>query len=151
MPSHLNHPPPVLWSRQDAIGLVTMAAHRVVPGSAGFVLLDRDRRFRELLVLPDPERTGPGTGRLGPERASENLPRLLDIICTPEGDPPTLLLLTDRSGETPLDRPGDELLWQELHAAAATRGTTLLDWFVLADQRWAFSVAEFAPTPAGWT
>jgi hypothetical protein len=58
-------------------------------------------------------------------------------------------LLTDRTGETMADRPDDELAWEELVGQATAAGLELLDWWVIFGTQ-AFSVAEFAPTPAGW-
>ena len=61
-------------------------------------------------------------------------------------------LLRDRQDairEVPADRSDDELTWMEIAALAAEHDVTVYDWLVLSD-RWAFSVAEFAPVPAQW-
>lgn len=39
--------------------------------------------------------------------------------------------------------------WEELVGLARSLRLQLLDWWVTVDQQ-AFSIAEFAPTPAGW-
>ena len=60
-----------------------------------------------------------------------------------------MVLFTDRTGEVPADRPDDELTWMELSAHAEAAGVSLLDWIVVWG-RYAFSVAQFAPSPARW-
>jgi hypothetical protein len=60
-----------------------------------------------------------------------------------------LLLVTDRTGERPVLRDGDELRWQEWSATLEGLGWRLVDWLVRVDC-YAFSVAEFAPTATGW-
>jgi hypothetical protein len=61
-----------------------------------------------------------------------------------------LLIVTNRSGEVPADRPDDELVWEEMVGATRSRKVVLLDWWILWGQK-AFSAAEFAPSGPGWT
>ena len=67
----------------------------------------------------------------------------------PVGSVRRLLLVTDRTGERPVMRDGDELRWQEWSALMDGRGWRLVDWLVRVDC-YVFSVAEFAPTATGW-
>jgi hypothetical protein len=60
-----------------------------------------------------------------------------------------VMLVSNRTGEEPADRPDDELVWEELVGTAAARGVGLLDWWVLWGTT-AFSIAEHAPTPASY-
>jgi hypothetical protein len=104
-------------------------------GSATLVLLDEDRRLVDLYVVED---------------GDAELRRLVEAVC--EADIPDvtdMVLISDRTGEEPADRPDDELLWMELVELAEDWDVVLLDWFVLAG-RYSFSVAEYAPIPAQW-
>ena len=125
-----------LQTQCDALGFVAALLTRTVPGEVDAIFLDDDRRIVELFRMADAE------------------PLLADFVystCSTDEEWVTgLLLVTDRTGRVPLDAPDDELRWQELVASAAEGGVTLYDWFVTADRRWAYSVAEHAPTPAQW-
>lgn len=126
-----------LLTDADALELVSTIVTRTEPGDVVTLFLDDDRRIVELFHV---------TGGAEPL-----LPKFVEMTCSlDEPDVTGLLIVTDRSGEIPLDRPDDELVWQELVDTARSGGVTLYDWFVVADHRWAFSVAEFSPTPAQW-
>ncbi len=119
----------------DAIQMVGAIARRTNHGDVAAIYLNREGEIVELFVFAD---------------GAEHLDQLVDITCSPdEPEVAQLVLVTDRTGEVPADRPDDELLWMELHANAAEGATQLMDWFVTSG-RYAFSVAEFAPIPAGW-
>jgi hypothetical protein len=119
----------------DATDFVAEMARRSSPGTAVAVALDRQRRLVDFRPIED---------------GADHLPDVLRfiVLC---GDRRTeqVLLLTDRTGETLADHPDDELLWEELVGLARSLGVHLLDWWVMFGTK-AFSVAEFAPTPAGW-
>ena len=119
----------------DAMQMVGAIARRTNHGDVAAIYLNHDGEIVELFVFTD---------------GAEHLDQLVYITCSPdEPEVAQLVLVTDRTGEVPADRPDDELLWMELHANAAEGATQLMDWFVTSG-RYAFSVAEFAPIPAGW-
>jgi hypothetical protein len=113
------------------------AIRRVVdrPGSLIVVLIDEDRRLVDLVIIED-----------GADQMVYAVEKLVDADLA---DVAAMVLVTDRTGEVPADRPDDRLVWMELVALAETGGITLLDWFVVWG-RYAFSPAEFAPVPAQW-
>ena len=122
-------------SQADAMQMVGAIARRTNHGDVAAIYLNHDGEVVELFVFTD---------------GAEHLDQLVDITCSPdEPEVAQLVLVTDRTGEVLADRPDDELLWMELHANAAEGATQLMDWFVTSG-RYAFSVAEFAPIPAGW-
>jgi hypothetical protein len=122
-------------SQADAMQMVGAIARRTNHGDVAAIYLNHDGEIVELFVFTD---------------GAEHLDQLVYITCSPdEPEVAQLVLVTDRTGEVPADRPDDELLWMELHANAAEGATQLMDWFVTSG-RYAFSVAEFAPIPAGW-
>lgn len=89
----------------------------------------------------------------------------VEVFLPVEGDPPiaetvgrlaffglpreSMLVISNRTGEEPADRPGDELEWECARGAAEEHGVRLLDWWIV----WGtalFSAAEFAPSGPGW-
>src|SRR4051794_15660139 len=124
-------------TKADALAFVNCVSRRSNPGDVCTVFLDDDRRIVELFVL---------------EQGETHLADFVDLACSlDEEDVTGLLLVSDRTGQVPIDRPDDELTWQELVGVAADGGVTLYDWWVTADGRWAYSLPQFAPTPAQWT
>jgi hypothetical protein len=124
-----------LRTREDAVHFVAALARRTTPATATMIFGDRSGKVVEMFCI---------------EGGADHLPDLVEFTCSPdEEDVCCLLLVTDRSGETPADRPDDELTWVELHASARDGGVELLDWFVTSG-RWMFSIAEFAPIQAAW-
>lgn len=124
-----------LRTREDAVQFVAAVAGRTTPATATMILGDRSGKVIGVFCVED---------------GADHLPDLVEFTCSPdENDVCCLLLVTDRSGETPADRPDDELTWVELHASARDGGVELLDWFVTSG-RWMFSIAEFAPIPVAW-
>jgi hypothetical protein len=119
----------------DATVLLRSVSRAAQRGSATVVLLDEDRRLVDLVMVED---------------GSEELVAVVEAVCEALiPDVTDMLLVTDRSGETPCDRPDDELVWIELVELTDSWDITLLDWFVVSG-RYSFSVAEFAPIPAQW-
>jgi hypothetical protein len=119
----------------DATVLLQSVSRADRRGSATVVLLDEDRRLVDLLMVDD---------------GGDELLAVVRAVCEALiPDVTDMLLVTDRSGETPCDRPDDELVWMELVELTDSWDITLLDWFVVSG-RYSFSVAEFAPTPAQW-
>ena len=104
----------VFDSLEHALPLVAMLAERSSPGMASLIFVDDERRLLDMFFIED---------------GADHLPELLYLLCSPdEPEYSGLLLLTDRTGEDPVDRPDDELVWQELVDLAASGATTLLDW-----------------------
>ncbi len=123
-------------TQMDAMEMVAAIARRTCCGDVAAVFLNDGGEIVELFLFAE---------------GAEHLDELVYITCSPdEPEVAQLFLVTDRTGEVPADRPDDELLWMELHANAAEGETRLMDWFVTSG-RYAFSVAEFAPIPAGWS
>ena len=105
------------------------------PGSLTLVLVDDDRCLVDFFVVED---------------GAEQMIYVVEKIVEEDWpDVTAIVLVTDRTGEVPADRPDDELVWMELSSLATFYGVTLLDWFVVWGTN-AFSVAEFAPVPAQW-
>jgi hypothetical protein len=128
-----------LRTQADALQLVACISRRSNPGDVCAVFLDDDRRIVELFVTQDAD------------SVDDFLPQFVYVTCSPdETDVTGLMLVSDRTGQVPLDRPGDEIRWQELVANAAEGGVTLYDWFIIADRRFAYSLPQFAPTPPQW-
>lgn len=124
-----------LHNRQDAMEFVAAVTRRTTSGSATMVFADRRGHVVEMFCV---------------ENGGDSLPELVALTCSAtDPEEGRLLLITDRTGEVPVDRPDDELTWIELHATAAVGEVDLLDWFVTSSH-YAFSVAEFAPIDAAW-
>ncbi|MEY2421063.1 MAG: hypothetical protein QOI95_1130 [Acidimicrobiaceae bacterium] len=128
-----------LRTQAEALQLVACISRRSDPGNVCAVFLDDDRRIVDLFVIQDAD------------SVDDFLPQFVYVTCSPDQTDVTgLVLVSDRTGQVPLDRPGDELRWQELVANAAEGGVTLYDWFIVADRRFAYSLPQFAPTPPQW-
>ena len=122
-------------SAADAMLVAKALWKQRLPGSAAVILLDDEQRLVDLVCVVD---------------GGDHLLDIVAMLCGAEvPDVTGLLLLSDRTGEVPADRSDDELTWMEIAALAAENEITVYDWLVLSD-RWAFSVAEFAPIPAKW-
>lgn len=79
-----------------------------------------------------------------------SLPEFVKLFCGLWAPGEALLLVSNRTGEVPANRPDDTQTWMEMTAQCSAEDVVLLDWFVIWE-RSAFSLAETAPTPAGWT
>jgi len=122
-------------SAADAMLVARGLWNQRLPGSAAVILLDEERQLVDLLCVVD---------------GGDKLPDIVAMLCSAEMPNVTgLLLLSDRTGEVPADRPDDELTWMELLDLGASSDITVYDWLVISDH-WAFSVAEFIPVPAEW-
>jgi len=124
-----------LASVAETMPLLKAAAARMGEGSALVALLDRHRRLIELIPV---------------EATDEELPELARILAVAPDPVRAVVVATPRVQRVPADKPDDESRWEEMQAAFADSPVTLLDWFVLCGGRWAWSVAEFASTPAQW-
>ena len=123
-------------TQADAMEMVGAIARRSRYGDVAAVYLNEDGEIVELFLFSG---------------GADHLPELVYFTCcADEPEVVRVFLITDRTGEVSADRPDDELLWMELHANAAEGATQLMDWFVTSG-RYAFSVAEFAPIPSGWS
>jgi DNA repair protein RadC len=119
----------------DALVLLRSLSREGQRGSATLVLLDEDRRLVDLFVV---------------EGGDSQLRHITELVCQADmPDVTDMLIVSDRTGEAPADRPDDELTWMELVDLAESWDITLLDWFVVTG-RYSFSVAQFAPIPAQW-
>ena len=75
---------------------------------------------------------------------------VVDLVCAlNEGRAVTALVVSDRTGEVPVDRVDDSCTWFAAHAAAADHGVRLLDWLVVSGH-FVFSAADHTTIPAGW-
>ena len=84
-----------------------------------------------------------------PMEPDSPLPEVVALIASIALPGERLMLVSNRTGQYCADRPTDELEWEEMVGVARANGIVLLDWFVTYGTK-AFSLAEFAPTPAGW-
>lgn len=110
------------------------------------VLASRIRPGAELILLFDEDGTLDITF---PVPLGVPLPSVVDSVTQVADQGWSLVIVSNRTGEVPADRPGDELVYEEVRGAALARGVQLLDWYVIWDTK-AFSVAEFAPSGPGW-
>ena len=129
-----NEPVARIRDRRDALELVKAARTRVPAGVDLVVLLEPDGGWIDAFPME------PGTP----------LPDVVEMCASRLVPGAALVIVTNRTGEVPADRPDDELLWEELGGIARSHGTHLLDWFVFSGQ-WAFSVTEFSPSGDGWS
>lgn len=125
----------VVQSATDFFPLLKSLRKLDIPGCVSVVFLRPDRRFYDSITVTD-----------GGCRVPQVVSHLLNIEDPKVG---AIVLASDRTGEVPADRPDDEFDWVGMHEAASHCGIDLLDWFVVWGTK-AFSVAEFAPVPAGW-
>lgn len=127
---------PIAWirDRDGALELVAAATTRVPVGVDVVVLLDPDGGWIEAFPME------PGS----------SLPEVVELCASRLVPGAALLIVSNRTGEVPADRSGDELAWEELRGIATSHGIHLLDWFVFSG-RWTFSAAEFAPSGDGWS
>jgi len=77
------------------------------------------------------------------------LAEVVELIASVASPGERLMLISNRTGQGCADRPDDELVWEEMVGMARANDIVLLDWFVTWGTK-AFSLAEFAPTPAAW-
>lgn len=61
-----------------------------------------------------------------------------------------VVLASLRAGRGRVARPSDELRWEQWDDLTKSRGITLVDWWVLTEPDFAYSVARFAKRPAAW-
>jgi hypothetical protein len=124
-----------LRNRDDALNLIAGISRHAPPGCLTMVFIGRDHRFVDMLPVSD---------------GGDNVRSVVELGCSIAPVAATgLLLVSNRTGEVPADRPDDELLWLELVQLANEQRITLYDWYVTCGTK-AFSVAEFAPVPAQW-
>jgi len=124
-----------LASQAEALPLVKAASTRMQPGQVLVACLDRRRRLIELIPVAADD---------------DELPALAEILARAPKDVRALVVVTLRPNVVPADRPEDEPRWEAMQTALAGSHVTLLDWFVICGERWAWSVAEHAHTPARW-
>lgn len=120
-------------SQADALPIVAFLGRRTPPGTDSLVLADRRGRVVTMFTIE------PGTP----------LTAMVGLVASHLAHGERMLLVSNRTGEQPADRPDDELVWEELQGIARANDVVLLDWFITVDT-FAFSLAEFAPSPAQW-
>jgi hypothetical protein len=127
---------PIAWirDREDALDLVKAASTRVPLGVDLVMLLAPDGGWIDGF----------------PMELGSPLPEVIEMCASRLEPGSALLIVSNRTGEVPADRPGDELVWAELSGIATSYGIHLLDWLVLSGQ-WAFTVTEFSPSGDGWS
>ncbi len=113
----------------DARHLLACLVDRLEPGATMVVLLDEARWYLHGFV-PGPSLT---------------IPAAIDAAAGGLRPGDAIMLVSNRTGEVPADRPDDELVWEELVGTALAHGVVLVDWWVLCGTQ-AFSIAEHAPT-----
>ncbi len=123
----------VVHTRDDALPLVAALSTRTEPGVD--VVLAFDERGALVAGIP--------------MEPNCPLPKVVAIIAGVAFPGERLMLVSNRTGEYCADRPDDELVWEEMVGIARANDIVLLDWFVTWGTK-AFSLAEFAPTPAAW-
>lgn len=120
-------------TREDALPFVALLSTRLDPGVDAVLAFDKRGRF--VLWIPlDPD---------------SSLPAVVELIASIAERGERLMLVSNRTGQPCADRPDDELVWEEMCGIARANHIVLLDWFVTWNTT-AFSLAEFAPTPAAW-
>ena len=120
-------------TRADAIPVIASLGRILEPGDSAVVAFDEEH---ELTLVIEVERD---------ESISECV-ELLSSIALPGEH---ILIVSNRSGQVPADRPDDELTWEEMVGVARANDVILWDWWVVWGTK-AFSLAEFAPSPANW-
>ncbi len=123
----------IVHNRDDALPLVAALSARTDPGVDVVLAFDR---------------TGVLVAGL-PMELNCSLPRVVALIAGVAAPGERLMLVSNRTGQFCADRPDDELLWEEMVGVAQAHDIVLLDWWVTWGTK-AFSLAEFAPTPAAW-
>ncbi len=126
---------PKTWvrNREEGLSIVAAARTRVPVGVDLVVLLDTEGGWIDAFQME------PGTP----------LPEIIEVCASRMVPGAAILVVSNRTGEVPTDRPDDELVWEEIAGIAASYGVTLLDWFVFSGP-WSFSVTEFSPSGDGW-
>lgn len=119
----------------QTLPLLKAMSTRMGPGEVLVACLDRHRRLVELLPV---------------EAADEDLPGLARVLADAPARVRAVIVATARPNVVPADKPEDEGGWEQMQAALTESHVTLLDWFVVCGERWAWSVAEHAATPAQW-
>ena len=119
--------------REDAVPLVAALSTRTDPGVD--VLLAFDDQGHLTMAIP----LEPGT----------SLPAVVGLIAGIALPGEQLMLVSNRSGQDCADQWDDELVWEEMVGTARANDIVMLDWWVTVGTK-AFSLAEFAPTPAAW-
>ena len=118
----------------DGAEIGVKIAHCLPGGIDAILGFDERGRWDERATIPPPHLSLP--------EAIDEYSRLTDAGWS-------IIVVSNRSGEIPLDRPDDELVYETMNGAAQARGILLLDWYIVAGQE-SWSVAEFTPSGAGW-
>jgi hypothetical protein len=123
----------VLRTREDVLPLLAVIAARSQPRTNWVLAMTRERNVELILPLA----------------FDEGMPSTIGLLAAAALPGEAILVVSDRSGEVPADRPDDELIWEEMRGAAAAHDVVLIDWYVVWNTT-AFSIAEFAPSGPGW-
>lgn len=117
-----------LLTPMDARDLARSLGAQAAPGESTVFLFDQDRRLVHGFVEP-----------------GASLPSVMDEWTRALAAETAVLIVSNRTGEQEIDRPDDELVWEEMVGTARAHDVVLVDWLVLAG-RTLFSIAEHAPT-----
>ena len=123
----------VVRTRADAMPIIASLGRILDPGDSAVVAFDEENELT-LVVEVDPD-----------ESVAECVGLLAGVALPGEH----ILVVSNRSGQVPADRPDDELVWEEMVDVARANDVILWDWWVVWGTK-AFSLAEFALTPAAW-
>ena len=123
-----------LADQTETMPLLKAAMTRMEPGQVLVACLDKRRRLIELIPVLAPD---------------NELPAMAETLALAPKKVRGIVIATFRPNMVPADTPEDEPRWESMQAALADSHVTLLDWFVVGE-RWAWSVAEHAATPAKW-
>jgi hypothetical protein len=126
-------PPFRMRTPADAQALVAGLRDRVEPGIDVVLVFDDARHLVHAFPME------PGS----------SLPEAVAAAARGVAVGDALMIVSNRSGQVPADRPDDELAWEELAGTAAAHGVVLVDWWVIWGTK-AFSLAEHAPSGAGY-
>ena len=120
-------------TRADAVPVIAALGRILRPGTSGVAAFDQDGEFTLVVEVEHDE-------------SVTTTVELLASIALPGEH---VLVVSNRTHQVPADRPDDELVWEEMVGIARANEIVLWDWWVVWGTK-AFSLAEFAPSPAGW-
>lgn len=119
---------------QDVLGLLAALSRRTASGDTLVFGFDTDRVLQVGLPI---------------DVTDHPLLEWVELLCEVFAPGEGMLVVSNRNGETPADRPTDGADWQQLAGACDRAEVVLLDWFVLSGT-YAFSLSELGEHPPGW-
>lgn len=119
---------------RDVLELLAVTSQRSAAGDTFIVGFDLDHVMQ--LILPI-------------EVEGQSLLEWVELLGELWAPGEGMLIVSDRSDETPADRPTDEAEWDALAAACDRAEVVLLDWFVL-HGTYTFALSQLGTHPPGW-